>query len=152
MKRWSKLQRELYSIIDKSIDFQIHCVVYRMKSQYGSTDLPRYWITLGDEIIFDYPKQFVNKNGDIQNLSHNKPQCWYPLETDISDISKLIREYIDTPKDIVFNKHFENDYWGLINILKAADRRNGKRRLERLKHKTDNKAANKIISCRVGSR
>ena len=149
MKRWSTLQRDLYSIVDTSIDFQIHCTKYRMKSQYGSTDLPRYWITLGGEIIFDYPKQFVNENRDIKNLSQNKANKFYPYENDISDISNLIREYIDTPKDELFDKNFDNDYWGLANILKAADRRNGKRRLERLKHKTDNRAANKIITVRL---
>lgn len=149
MKRWSKLQKDLYSIVDPSINFQIHCTKYRMKSQYSSTDLPRYLITLGGEIIFDYPKQFVDKNGSIKNLSQNKANKFYPYENDISDISNLIREYIDTPKDELFDKSFDNDYWGLANILKAADRRNGKRRLERLKHKTDNRAANKIITVRL---
>ena len=71
------------------------------------------------------------------------------LLNDISDISKLIREYIDTPKPEIFDKHFENDYWGLADILKAADRRNGTRRLQRLKHKTNNTAANKIIELRL---
>ena len=57
--RWSKLQRELYKIIDDTINFQIHCVRYPMDSQRGQTDLPRYWITLDGETIFDYPKQFA---------------------------------------------------------------------------------------------
>ena len=51
----------------------------------------------------------------------------------ISDISELLRECIDTPNEDVFSKHFENDYWGIINILKAADRRFDKKRLEILK-------------------
>lgn len=150
MKRWSSLQRELYNVIDNRINFQIHLSKYRMDSQYGSTDLPRYWITLGDEIIFDYPKQFVDAStagNCIKNLSGRKQ--WYPYGTDISDISDLIREYIDTPKDIIFHKHFENDHWGLTNILKAADKRIGIRRLEMLKRKTNNNAALKIIEYRI---
>lgn len=152
MKRWSSLQRELYKIIDERIKFQIHLSKYRMDSQYGSTGLPRYWITFGDEIIFDYPKQFADAaaNGNfVKNLSGKKK--YFPYETDISDISDLIREYIDTPKDIVFQKHFENDNWGLVNIFKAADKRIGKRRLELLKRKTNNKAAMKIINYRLYS-
>lgn len=149
MKKWSKLQKKLYLIIDQKIGFQIHCSKYRMKSQNGSTDLPRYWITLKDEIIFDYPKQFINKNGAINTMSHDKPNKYYPYVTDISAISDLIQSYIDTPKDDVFDKHFENDYWGLINILKAADRRIGTRRLKLLKRKTNNKAAIKIIELRL---
>ena len=97
-----------------------------MNSQYGSVELPQYWITFGNEIIFDYPIQFVVRDETgcfVKNLQVEK--LYYPYDTDISFISDLIREYIDTPKDEVFSKHFENDYWGLINILKVADRRNG---------------------------
>ena len=82
MAAWSKLQKSLYLIVSDKADFQIHCSVYRMKSQRGSTDLPRYWITIGKEIIFDYPKQFINSE-------ENKN---YPYETQISDISDCIRE------------------------------------------------------------
>ncbi|MDR0374438.1 MAG: hypothetical protein LBH85_01765 [Treponema sp.] len=56
---------------------------------------------------------------------------------------------IETPQEILYEKHFENDKWGLINILKAVDRRIGKRRLEKLKSKTHNIAANKIIDARL---
>lgn len=156
MKRWSSLQRELYQIIDERIGFQIHCSKYRMKSRYGSTDLSRYWITIKvngkSEIIFDYPKQFVDNSGSaawgncVKNLK-GKKHC-YPYTTDISE---LIREYIDTPKEFIVSKHFENDCWGLANILKAADKRIGKRRLDLLRRKTDNKAALKIINCRLES-
>lgn len=45
-KHWSKLQREIYKLIDSGIGFQIHCSVYRMDSRWGGTDLPRYWITV----------------------------------------------------------------------------------------------------------
>ena len=62
MKRWSSLQREIYKLIDENINFQIHLSRYRMDSTYGSTDLPRYWITLDGETIFDYPKQFICKD------------------------------------------------------------------------------------------
>ncbi|WP_297957948.1 hypothetical protein [uncultured Ruminococcus sp.] len=149
MKRWSSLQRELYKIIDENIGFRIHLSVYRMSSQHGSADLPRYWITLDDEIIFDYPKQFVFKDETgsfIKNLSGEK--MYYPYQTDIPDISALIREYIDTPKDEVFSKHFDNDHWGLINILKAADRRFGRTRLDLLQKRMDNKAALKVLERR----
>ncbi len=145
--RWSKLQREIYKIITEDINFQIHCSTYRMDSRYGSTDLPRYWITLDKEIIFDYPKQFVTNDGTVKNLSGF--EAIYPYKTDISDISDLIREYIDTPKEQLLSKTFTNDYWGLINILRAADRRIGIRRLEDLKKKTHNIAANKVMEARA---
>ena len=134
MKRWSKLQKELYKIISKEINFQIHCIAYPMRSQYGKTNIPRYYITLDKEIIWDYPKDFNNN---------------YPYDTDISNISDLIREYIDTPKNKIFSKHFENDKWGLSNILIAADKRIGKRRLQILAKNTTNKYILKIIQQRL---
>ena len=148
-KPWSKLQRELRKLISDDIDFQIHCVVYPMDSRYGSTGLPRYWITLNKEIIWDYPKQFMTEDGTTKNLSGF--EAWYPYRTDIGDISDLIREYIDTPKDELLTKVFENDYWGLINILRAADKRIGQRRLHALRKKTHNIAANKVITARIAS-
>ncbi len=151
--RWSKLQRELYEVITDDINFQIHCSAFPMDSQYGGTKLPRYWISLDKEIIFDYPKQFVIKTeivryrGNVRNLSGKA--AYYPYGTDISEISELIKEYIDTPKNEILTKQFDHDHWGLVNILRAADRRIGTRRLESLKKKTHNIAALKVIETRL---
>ena len=147
MKRWSKLQRELYKLVATGIGFQIHCRAYRMDSEYGSTDLPRYWITLGEETIWDYPGQFVRADGIVRNLSGDKQ--FYPYKTDISSISDLIRAYIDTPVEQLLSQVFTQDHWGLVNILRAADRRIGQRRLELLRKKTSNAAARKIIALRM---
>ena len=117
MKRWSNLQKQLYLILDNKINLQIHCSVYRMNSQRGSTNLPRYWITLNREIIFDYPKILVSKED-------------YPYTTEISDISELLREYLDSPKEQILAKNFGNDKYGITNLLKAADTRISINKLE----------------------
>lgn len=153
LKRWSKLQRELYLIIDPKIHFQLHCSIYRMQSQRGSTDLPRYWITLGKEIIFDYPKQFVNSNGMIVNLSVEGNSMAYPYDCqDICNISNFIRVYIDTPVNEIMTKHFDEDYWGLANILRAADRRVGLSRLVTLQNQNVPIAVQKVIDARIAYR
>ena len=149
MKRWSKLQKRLYELVDESIDFKLHCTVYRMQSRCGSTDLPRYFITLAGEIIFDYPKDFVLKSGGVKSLAQGALTKIYPYGNDISDIGELIREYIDTPKDELFKKHFGVDEWGLANILKAADKRIGKRRLQILAKNKKNQAMQKIVQARL---
>lgn len=138
MSVWSKLQKSLYSIISDKLNFQIHCSVYRMKSQRGTTDLPRYFITIDKEIIFDYPKQFLNRE-EIKN---------YPYETEISDISMCIREYIDCPVALLPEKKFENDLWGITEILKAADKRIGKEKLQGYFSATGNPAVKKIFEKR----
>ena len=122
-----------------------------MQSRRGSTDLPRYFITLADEIIFDYPKDFVLKSGGVKSLAQGALAKIYPYGNDISDIGELIREYIDTPKDELFKKHFDADEWGLANILKAADKRIGKRRLQILAKNRKNQAMQKVIAARLGA-
>ncbi len=82
MKKWSKLQKELYLIIDPTIDFQIHCVAYPMRSRYGNTALPRYWITLGKEIIFDYPKQFLSPE--------NYGKIYYGIEPEFEESAEFV--------------------------------------------------------------
>lgn len=139
MKRWSKLQREIQKLIAEDLDFQIHCTMYRMKSQRGSTNIPRYWITCQGEVIFDYPKNF-------RNTSVSE---YYPYDTDISTISDLIREYIDTPKEELLTKEFPRDDWGLIDILRSADRRVGFRRLEEIQKTTQREEVRKVIRHRL---
>lgn len=134
MKSWSKLQSDLYKIISDDIKFQIHCAAYPMRSQRGSTDIPRYWITIDKEIIWDYPKNFIK---DKNKVNEN-----FPYETDVSDISILVKEYIDSSKDGLLEKKFENDKWGLTDILKVSDRRIGKRQLKELE-------GNKLLDTKI---
>jgi hypothetical protein len=144
MSQWRKLQTKLYDLISPDINLQLHCGVYRMNSSRGSTNLPRYWITLDKEIIWDYPK-LVREYPQLGA----SPLKWYPYNTDIGAISDLFREYIDTPVELLFEKHFENDHWELTNILKAADRRIGQRRLHLLKKRIKNQAAHKVLMKRI---
>lgn len=152
MKKWSKLQKELYLIIDPTIDFQIHCVVYPMRGDRATSPCPRYWITIGKEIVFDYPKDFTDKNGHVHHrYEFISQEADYPYYCDVSLISNLIRDYIDTPVADVLTRNFENDYWGLTDIFRAADKRIGQRRLERLRDSITNQAAQKILQLRIKS-
>lgn len=110
--RWSKLQRELYKIIDPAIGFQMHSMSY---DDGCSTGFPRYWATIGKEIVYDWPKDYNKISKD-----------WY--DTDIENISRLIRAYIDCPADELLTHAF-NDRFALLPLLQACDRRIGKRRL-----------------------
>ena len=146
MKPWSKLQKQVYNLISEDLHFQIHCAAYPMRSMWhGSTDLPRYWITLGKEIIWDYPKDFIKaKDADEDGGEYPYPYC-----NDASEISQLLREYIDTPKEELITKTFEEDKWGLTAIFKAADRRTGKRQLVELQKAASNKAVLSVIANRL---
>ena len=79
-----------------------------MRSQNGgSTDLPRYWITLDKNVIWDYPKDFIAGNAGVRNF-HGET-CWYPYLTDICSISDLLREQLI--KDV------ETNFSQLINAI-----------------------------------
>ncbi|MCW8332022.1 hypothetical protein MD588_24830 [Photobacterium sp. SDRW27] len=141
---WSKLQKEIYQLRAEDLDLQIQCRVYRMKSQRGSTDCPRYWVALNKEVVWDYPKDFAGTNSpEREDPEH------YPYLNDISAISSLIRDYIDTPRNELLSKKFENDYWGLTDILRASDRRIGSRRLSELYANAATTAVKKVITARL---
>ena len=141
-KRWSKLQSRLYNLMDPKIDFQIHCALYEMNSNdgYHGCKLPRYFIMIGKEIVFDYPKNFDT----TKKYRFNS----YPWDTDISAISNMIEEYIQCPELELLND-FENDKWGITDILRACDRRIGKRRLNKIKDGITNEALLKIVKRRL---
>ena len=138
-------------LIDPRIRFQIHCRIVRMQSQRGSTDLPRYWITLDGETIWDYPGQFIVEGGDVRRTDGSVIRG-YPYSTDVPEISDLIREYIDTPIESLLSHQFDGDHWGLANILRAADRRIGRRQWSALKRKTHNHAAHRVLQARTDKR
>ena len=142
-KRWRKLQSRLYNLIDDdSIDFQIHCAVYEMNSNdgYHGSKLPRYFITIDKEIVFDYPKDFDTS----EKYGFNS----YPWDTDISAISDIIEEYIQCPDTELMNR-FEKDKWGITDILRVCDRRIGIRRLKALRKKVTNEVLLDVIERRL---
>ncbi len=143
-KPWSKLKTQVMNLLCEDLKLDIHQAVYRMQSQRGSSDLPRYFITLNKEIIFDYPKNFLNKENPQYKVS---TEVLYPHVTEMSVISDLLRSYINTPLEQVLKKDFQ-DSFGITDILKAADRRLGK---EKLKAWAENKneVVKKIIIART---
>jgi hypothetical protein len=155
---WSKLQRDIYALFSPDINIQLHTVAYPMRSQRGHSNLPRYWITLDKEIIWDYPKDFKDMPfGTTDDYLENRSWCHgslkdiYPYGWEEPTISDCIREYINTPKEELLTKSFEYDRWGLTDLLKAADRRFGKRKLLYLKL-LKNEKVNKIINARLGNK
>ena len=141
-KRWSKLQSRLYNLIDPKVNFQIHCALYEMNSNDGwhGSKLPRYFITIDKEIVFDYPKKFDTTKTYGFNV--------YPWDTDISEISDVIEEYIQCPESKILDE-FKNDKWGITDIFRVCDRRIGKRRLNELKDAITNEILLGIIERRI---
>ena len=68
---------------------------------------------------------------------------------DVMFVTDMIHEYLETPVDVLFDCTFENDYFGVVDLLRAADRRIGKKRLVLLRDRTQSQAAIKIIDARL---
>ena len=141
-KRWSKLQSRLYNLMDPAIDFQLHCALYEMNSNngYHGNKLPRYFITVGKEIVFDYPKDFDTTRKYGRNS--------YPWDTEISEISNMIEAYIQRPEADLMQP-LEGDIWGLTALLRVCDRRIGKRRLRELRESVTDARLLAIIDRRL---
>ena len=114
MSRWSKLKKDVENIMAQEIDFKIYANAYRFGD---SIPIPRFWITIKGDIIWDWPKNFIDGN-------------WYFYDS-AKAISQLLRDYINTPESQLLNNVFE-DPFNLIPILRVCDRRIGKRRLKRI--------------------
>lgn len=123
MKRWSKLKKQVESLLIPGV--KVYWEVYRMKSQYGTCDLPRFYISKGRgdnrELLYSYPDGW--KKEELFSYSWKtedglKGQA-YPYK--IPNFSQLLRDYINSPYPIDIE-----DEWGLYAILKSLDRRKSK--------------------------
>jgi hypothetical protein len=150
MRRFSKLKKRIESLFAPGLDLKVYCTVYQRPCYYGGTsDLPRFWIALNKEIIFDWLKDF--KDIDIPEPAYYggfRPVYY----EDITFITDMIQEYIETPVNKLFDYVLCKDYYGLSEILKAADRRIGQKRLLLLRDRTKNEAAKKIIDARLANK
>ena len=151
MRRFSKLKKRIEGLFAPNLNLCVYCNVYQRPCYYGGTsDIPRLWLTLNKEIIFDFGKDFENMRiidaeSDRWYGSEGRPYFW----SDITDINNLIQKYIETPVNLLFDKVFEKDYFGITDILKAADRRIGKNRLLVLRQNSQNQAVKKIVDART---
>ena len=121
MKRWSKLKRDVENLMAPKLDFRIYANAYNIGE---SIPLPRFWITVGRKIIWDWPKDYIEQEG------------WYFYDS-AKKISQLLRDYINTPESELLSKQLE-DPFRLVPVLRVCDKRIGKRRLEKLLENPDN--------------
>ena len=154
MSKWSKLKNRIEDLFVPNLGMNIECNVFIYNIFWRITIDPTIWITLDKKIIFDFikdskglpvipiPEYGVAYQGKGKN-------CRVYLRS-FPKIIDIIYEYIKTPKNVLFDRVFEHDYFGLTDVLKAADRRIGKKKLLLLKEKTQSKAVKKIIDKRLG--
>jgi len=116
-KRWSKLKSRVEALFLEELDLRIHCSEIRGGwDDKGFVELGTFSVRLGKSVIWNFPKQFVT-------VWTVYPDGGNHYSYSVSDINGLLRDYLDTPKSKLPEKVFERDYFGITDILKAADRR-----------------------------
>lgn len=123
-KRWSKLQKKIDDLVDPALDFQIHCVKYRVPGHGGMQEFPRYFVTLDGKTIFDWPKDYPLGDSNCEKLDIS---CLFFGRA--SDISDAISKYLNAPEKA---RMTITDPWGIVDIIRAADRRIGRRRWDQV--------------------
>ncbi len=138
-KRWSKLKKPIEDLFVPDLPLQIHCTEIRTTTRNeGSLAeiLGVFTVRLGKDVIWNFPRQFVDE-------AIIYPDGGNHYSYGVRDLNGLLRDYLDTPKGVLLNQEFARDYFGLINILKAADRRLG---LKRLKQHFDNVEQDSVVN------
>ena len=134
IRPFSKLKKTINGLFDERLKMDFCCIAYPMRAQYANNHTPRFYVKLGKEIIWDYPKNIATEF-HVESF----------MFRDSNGLTELVRDYIDTPVDKLFKKRFKRDSWEYIwqyldtrqqetvrfdykltEIFIAADRRLGK--------------------------
>ena len=152
-KRWSKLKKEIESLFVDGLPLSVHCTdmyravdsrKYNSGEGYSLQTLGNYRVVLGKQELWELPKDFITRN----------PESWPkdgPWSYSAKDINIVVRDYIDTPKNELLIKEFDNDIYGITRLFLAADRRISLSKLKDYFDKNRNDAAQGILEVRCSN-
>lgn len=128
--RWSKLRQLITSLWDPALEMDIHCTVHRRS---GGSPVGRYWVTLRGKTLWAVP---------------GGPSAELTADPRAELVTAILREYVDLPREALLHHEFAEDVFGLADLLRAADRRLGKRSLEKYFGPQPNRAVTLILQAR----
>jgi len=132
--RWSQLRVQIEALFDPALKLQLHCTAQRGED---GASIGRYWFVLNKENIWDEPQRISRM------LVEGSPN------SDASIMGAIIREYLGLSREALLEYLHPDDRWGLVEVLQAADRRIGKRRLPAMKSRFSCRAALRILEQRL---
>lgn len=102
---------------------------------------------LDGKVIWDFPHDFMSDGTPQHQRLGSWGQRTYQGGTNM--VESLCCEYLDRPRAELFEP-FSDDHWGLVEVLRAADRRVGFRRLTvaALLMSSGNDAARQVLAAR----
>lgn len=134
--RWSQLRVKIEELFDPALALKVHCTVQR--GEHGAR-IGRYWFVLDGETIWDEPKRVSRMLVEGEENS------------DAAKMGEIFREYLSLSRENLLHYSPADDIAGLSQLLRAADRRIGKRRFSELAGIVQHPAAHKIILARCHS-
>ena len=129
-RRWSKLKSRVESLWVPALPLSIHANVFVQHTTHWNLDEPRHWITLGKEIIWDFPGPFMRAEPPRGRriVYWEDAYGWGGGNGQSSVVATLLHQYLERDRGRLFEP-FENDHWELGDILRGADRRIGHKKL-----------------------
>ncbi len=128
--RFSKLKERLKLVLRPGAELRMQ--VYRMKSQYGGTNLPVFTLLEDKKELWRYPNEnsiretqtfkYESKGKEREYTStYQYPYLYgYHEATGGMTVCDLIRKYIDTPREELKKI---TDPFGLFEALRKVDKR-----------------------------
>ena len=146
MGPWSKLERRLRDLPDPTLDLRFRFTAYRhevIETPHWSEAACKLWITQGRRTIWAVPRDrhAGERDGDIGAYARRSPG-W---------LVELAVEYLQLPRQRLIDWQPEWGGWGLVDILKASDRRIGRRQWARLRDTLSEPVALRLLQQRSGT-
>jgi hypothetical protein len=110
--RWSRLRSLVEGLFVPGLNLRLHCTGIRddvRRDPGAAVSRGVFQLWLGREVMWDFPAGFPD---DGEGYS-------------ASDLSALLRDYLETAKDELLSREFPDDRHGLVDFLRLADRRIG---------------------------
>ncbi len=144
-KRWSKLKSRVKELFVEGLPLNLQCSdIRRTWNNDGAltTELGVFTVRLNKIVIWDFPSQFVT-------YWTRYPDGGNHYSYSVSDINGLLREYLDTPRVDLLKREFNRDYFGICDVLRAADRRINLARLKSLYEEHEQPFISAILDART---
>jgi hypothetical protein len=122
MGPWSKLERRLRDLPDPGLGLRFRFTAYRyevIETPHPSELACKFWITRSRRTIWAVPRDRNARGADgaIDGYGRRSPG-W---------LVEIASDYLQLPRASLIEWHRDWDGWGLVDILKACDRRIGRR-------------------------
>ena len=141
---WSKLERRLRDLPDPALRLRFRFTAYRqdaIATPWEGDAACKFWITQGKDTVWAVPRD--RHSGDRADIG-------YAARRSPGWLVEMAADYLQQPRDRLLDWTPDWGGWGLPDILKACDRRIGRRQWAALREIIIEPVALHLIDLRAG--